>query len=132
MIFCFVDFIEKDKFFKSSTEQFKVTEEYGVTVIKKYPDYKKNNQIFYAMAINSRDFDESKRTDNFLRKAIEANPKDLETVYNSKVGLAEFYYNNKKYSEAIGFYQDVLKNTSNEWYAKHLYNSAIIVTGKQI
>ncbi len=113
----------KSDSFKSSLEQFKTAELYGVTVIKKYPEYKKNNHIYYSMAMNSRDFDESKNTERFLLEAVKLSRNDKEILYNSKVGLAEHYYNNKKYFDAISYYQEVLKETNNEWYAKHLFNA---------
>lgn len=114
---------KKEDSFKSSTEQFKTAEAYGISVIKKYPDYKKLNHIYYSLAMNSRDFDDSKRTEDFLKSAIQRSASDKEVLYNSKVGLAEHYYNSKRYADAIVHYNDVLKNTENEWYAKHLFNA---------
>lgn len=113
----------KEDAFKNSTEQFKTTESFGLSVIKKYPDYKKNNHIYYALAMNSRDFDDSIKTEQFLKASIKFSQNDKDILYNAKVGLAEHYYNNKRYAEASNFYQEILKNTENEWYAKHLFNA---------
>lgn len=113
----------KAEAFKNSTEQFKAAEIYGLSVIKKYPDYKKINHIYYALAMNSRDFEDSLKTESFLKSAIKYSQNDKDIMYNAKVGLAEHYYNNKRYAEASNFYQEILKNTENEWYAKHLFNA---------
>lgn len=114
---------KKEEAFKNSTDQFNAAQSYGLSVIKKYPDYKKLNHIYYSLAMNSRDFDDSKRTEEFLKAAVQRSANDKDILYNAKVGLAEHYYNNKRYSDAIGFYSEVLKNTDNEWYAKHLFNA---------
>ncbi len=114
---------KKEDSFKNSTEQFKTAEVYGLSVIKKYPDYKKINHIYYALAMNSRDFEDSLKTESFLKSAILKSNNDKDVLYNSKVGLAEYYYNNKRYFDAISFYSEILKNTDNEWYAKHLFNA---------
>ncbi len=118
--------LKKDKkmYFSKSNEQFKTAEAFGVQVIKKYPDYKKINHIYYSLGMNSRDFDDSKKTEQFLTEAVRYSQKDPDLMYNAKVGLAEHHYNNKKYSIAIGFYKEILKNTTNEWYAKHLFNAS--------
>lgn len=114
---------KKEDAFKSSTDQFNAAETYGLSVIKKYPDYKKLNHIYYSLAMNSRDFDDSKKTESFLKAAIQKSTNDKDILYNAKVGLAEHYYNNKRYADASQYYGEVLKNTENEWYAKHLFNA---------
>lgn len=114
---------KKEDAFKSSTDQFNAAEAYGLSVIKKYPDYKKLNHIYYSLAMNSRDFDDSKKTESFLKSAIVKSANDKDILYNAKVGLAEHYYNNKRYADASQYYGEILKNTDNEWYAKHLFNA---------
>lgn len=113
----------KANFFKASNQQFKTAQGYAKTIIAQYPKYKHIDLIYYAMAINSRDYDESKDTENYLIQSIRFAKSDSKTLYNSKTALAEYYYNNKRYKDAIAYYKDVLKNTDNEWYAKHLYNA---------
>lgn len=56
--------------------------------------------------------------------SLKAGTKNPQIAYNAKVGLAEYYYNEKKYNTANIYYEDVLKDPKNEWYSKHLYNSS--------
>ncbi len=114
----------KDSFFKNSREQYQTAQKYALSLIPQYPNYERTSEIYYAMAINSRDFGSAEDTENFLKMAIATSKEQNKTMYNAKVALAEYYYNNKKYNQAISYYTDVLKNNDKEWYGKHLYNAS--------
>ena len=114
----------KDSFFKHSHEQYQTAEKFALSLISQYPKYDRINELYYALAINSRDYGTSDETEKYLKQAIQTSKNDSKTIYNAKTALAEFYYNNKKYHEAISYYTDVLKNTENEWYGKNLYNTS--------
>jgi hypothetical protein len=114
----------KDYFFKSSIDQFQAAQTFGLSIVKDYPKYEKNNEIYYALAINSRDFGTGKESEQFLLLSLKSGGPNAKIAHNAKVALAEYYYNEKKYHEAIFYYNDVLKLTTDEWYPKHLYNSA--------
>ena len=115
----------KDSFFKSSRDQYMIAQKYALSLVQQYPKYERISEIYYALAINSRDYGTSAETEQFLKMAIKTS-KDPngKTMYNAKTALAEFYYNNKKYNEAITYYVDVLKKNDSEWYGKHLYNAS--------
>lgn len=113
----------KESFYKSSQAQFQTAQSFAISIVKQYPKYKNIDLIYYAMAINSRDYGSDKDTEKFLKLSIAHSKTDNETLYNAKTSLAEYYYNNKRYADAIKYYKDVLKNENNEWYTKHLYNA---------
>ncbi len=113
----------KESFFKASSNQYKIAQTYAISIISQHPNYQKISEIYYALAINSRDYGTSEETEKFLKLAISKSSADSKTFYNAKTSLAEYYYNNKKYSDALVFYNDVLKNNTDEWYGKHLYNA---------
>jgi hypothetical protein len=113
----------KDSFFKASKDQYKTAQSYALTIIAQYPKYNRISDIYYALAINSRDYGTAEETEVFLKKSIANSKVDSKTMFNAKTALAEYYYNNKRYHDAISYYGDVLKNTEDEWYGKHLYNA---------
>lgn len=113
----------KESFFKASQEQYKTAQAYALSVVNQYPKYQRIAEIYYALAINSRDYGTSAETEKFLKLAISRSTGESKTMYNSKTALAEYYYNNKRYHEAVSYYSDVLKNQEDEWYGKHLYNA---------
>ena len=114
----------KESFFKASQEQYKTAQAYAITIITQYPKYPRIAEIYYALAINSRDYGTNTDTERFLKLAISNSTGESKTMYNAKTALAEYYYNNKRYHEAVAYYTDVLKNNEDEWYGKHLYNAA--------
>lgn len=114
----------KDSFFKSSREQYQTAQKYALGLIAEYPKYERTSEIYYALAINSRDYGTSQETEQFLKLSIKFSKENSKTMYNAKTALAEYYYNNKRYHEAIGYYNDVLTTSDDEWYGKHLYNAS--------
>lgn len=114
----------KESYFKNSHEQYSFAQTFALKLIKDHPRYNRINEIYYALATNSRDYGTNEETEQFLKLSISTNAIDPKTIYNAKTSLAEFYYNNKRYHDAISYYQDILKNSNNEWYGKHLYNAS--------
>jgi hypothetical protein len=114
----------KASFFRASQDQYKTAQTYALSIVAQYPKYIKIAEIYYALAINSRDYGTSEETERFLKLAINTSLPESKVRYNSKTALAEYYYNNKRYHEAVDYYDDVLKVTGDEWYGKHLYNAA--------
>ena len=113
----------KESFFKASQEQYKTAQSYALSVVAQYPKYAKVAEIYYALAINSRDYGTNEETERFLKLSISRSTSESKTMYNAKTALAEYYYNNKRYHEGVAYYTDVLKNPEDEWYGKHLYNA---------
>ncbi|MBT4792903.1 MAG: hypothetical protein HON90_15110, partial [Halobacteriovoraceae bacterium] len=59
----------------------------------------------------------------YISKAEKINT-DPKYAYLINTKLADFYYNEQKYKEAIQYYKKLLKNKKNGWITKHYYNLA--------
>jgi hypothetical protein len=114
----------KDSYYSVSLEQYQTTQKYGISVINNNQSYPKIAEIYYTLAINSRDFGTNKETEGFLKLSIKNSKDNSRTMHNAKTSLAEYYYNEKRYGDAVTFYDEILKNKSDEWYGKHLYNAS--------
>jgi len=114
----------RESYYSTSLEQYQMTQKYGLSVIANNPNYEKLAEMYYTLAINSRDFGTNKETEPFLKMSIKHSKSGSKTMFNAKVSLAEYYYNEKKYNDAVAFYDEILKNKNDEWYGKHLYNAA--------
>lgn len=114
----------KETFFKISSSHFLKSQQFALQLISENPRYQRINEIYYTLALNSRDYGTGEETEKFLKLAIKFSKENELTLYDSQVALAEYYYNNKNYNESIHYYNDILKNTQNEWYGKHLYNAS--------
>ncbi|PIP94199.1 MAG: hypothetical protein COW00_13300 [Bdellovibrio sp. CG12_big_fil_rev_8_21_14_0_65_39_13] len=114
----------KDKFFEESKHlAIKVMKD-GMAMIKNYPEYRDNAAIYYTLALNSRDYGDDKLTEPFLHRSLKLARPDSPLIHLIKSSLAEYYYNGKKYPQAIKYYNDVLVNKKDDWYSKHLLNAA--------
>ena len=116
--------IKKERFFNQSKSMEKKVRFKGLSLIKKFPRFKYNADIYYTLALNSRDYGGDKYTERFLKLALRSSIPNSPIIHNAKTTLAEHYYNEKKYRKAIRFYDDVLENKDDEWYSKHLLNSS--------
>src|SRR3989339_585482 len=114
----------KAHYFQESTKLFQQTFDYGKNIIRDFPTYVDIGEVYYTMALNSRDYGDGKFTEYFLNKTLEASKKRPDLLHDAKVSLAEYYYNGKEYKEAIRYYNDVIKNLEDDWYSRHLYNMA--------
>ncbi|MBL6988663.1 MAG: hypothetical protein ISR65_02750 [Bacteriovoracaceae bacterium] len=118
----------KKRFFKRSRRLERQVLKLGKYVIKRYPYYSKIGNIYYTLALNSRDFGTKIWTAPYLLMALKKLSKkskaNIKLRYNAKMALAEHYYNSKKYKKAIRYYHDILTNPGDEWHLKHLYNAA--------
>ncbi|MCF8058371.1 MAG: hypothetical protein K9K67_03685 [Bacteriovoracaceae bacterium] len=114
----------KDWFFRDSKNLYFQVRKDALAIIKKWPRFKYSSEIYYTLALNSRDYGGDKETEKFLLKSLKNAIPHSPIIHAAKTSLAEYYYNGKKYKKAIRYYTDVLKNKEDEWYTKHLYNVA--------
>jgi hypothetical protein len=112
----------KKFFFKKSTAKYKEVRRDALRLMRKWPRFNYNSEIYFTLALNSRDYGGDKETEKFLLKSLKVAIPRSPIIHSAKTSLAEYYYNSKKYKKAIRYYKDVLKNTEDEWYTKHLYN----------
>jgi hypothetical protein len=114
----------KASFFKASEKYLQQINQLALQAIKKYPRYKNVADIYYTIALNDKEYGKNKKTLKYLRLAMKNSIPGSMIIYHINVGLAEYYYNHKKYGTAARYYKKVLRNSSDEWLAKHLYNAS--------
>lgn len=114
--------VKRQDSFRKTLSLYKMTNDYGQSILKKYPNTKFKAAIFYTLALNSRDFSYDNKELGFLRKAIEHSGGQEQVNYLARTSLAEYYYNNKNWKSAIAQYNTVIKNKDDEWYTKNLLN----------
>lgn len=112
----------KKWFFSESRKLYYKVRKDGLNIIKNWPRFRYASEIYYTLALNSRDYGGDKETEKFLLKSLKTAIPRSPIIHAAKTSLAEHYYNGKKYKKAIRYYTDVLKNKEDEWYTKHLYN----------
>lgn len=114
---------KKVDYFVNSIKRYKEVKLFGLDIIKKFPKNKFKADIYYTLALNSRDYGTDDQTEKYLNIAL-ANTKEKDLISNIKSALGDHYYNLKKYDKAIALYSDLTKNHKDEWISKNTFNLA--------
>lgn len=114
--------VSRQSVFTNTLANYEEVKELGLSILKKYPSTQHKAEIYYTLGLNSRDFAYDNKEKTYLTLALDNAPKYSQIEFLAKTSLAEYYYNNKSYPRAVSLYQDVIKNTQDEWYTKNLYN----------
>lgn len=113
----------RQDFFHTSRNLYKEALNTGLRITEDYPNYQRLDEVYYALALNERDYNRSNRIEEFLNQALRI-ARNNESRHKILVELAEYYYNEKRFDEAITAYNIVIRNSNDEWLAKHHFNLA--------
>ena len=114
--------IKRKDSFRKTLRNYHATNNYGRSILKKYPNTQFKAAIYYTLALNSRDFSYDNNELKYLRLAISHSHPRHQVNYLARTSLAEYHYNNKNWKSAIYQYKIVIKNKDDEWYTKNLLN----------
>ncbi|MBD65354.1 MAG: hypothetical protein CME62_09110 [Halobacteriovoraceae bacterium] len=114
--------IKRKDIFKQTIRLYQEANKYGHNLLRKYPNTHYKAAIYYTLALNSRDFAYDDKELGYLKKAIKYSQHQQKVRYLATVSLAEYYYNNKKYKQAVTEYEKIIDNRDDEWLTKNLYN----------
>lgn len=114
---------DKESYFKETREYYNFTKIFGNKLLKDYPDARRRAEVLFAMALNSRDYGRDNITEKFLLETIHLVKDPHHSLrHHAETALADFYYNEKRYQDAVSYYERVIKKTEDEWLPKHFFN----------
>lgn len=114
---------DKESFFGETRAYYTFTKEFGYKLIKNYPQANRRAEVLYALALNSRDYGRDNITEKYLLETISlVQDPHASLRHHAETALADFYYNEKRYPEAVTYYERVIKKTEDEWLTKHYFN----------
>lgn len=114
---------DKEKYFAETRAYYNSTKEFGTKILKEEQKNTRKAEIMFAMALNSRDYGKDNITEPYLLEVINLVQDPRNSLkHHAETALADFYYNEKRFPEAIKYYQIVIKNTDDDWMTKHLFN----------
>lgn len=113
----------KEVFFAETRSYYKKTKDFGLKLLKDYPNNARTAEIYYALGLNSRDYGLDHIAEKYLLHTISLVKTPGHALrHHAETALADYYYNEKRYQDAVSFYQKVIKNKEDEWLTKHLFN----------
>jgi hypothetical protein len=113
----------KENFFLESRLFYQKVKEFGHAILKDHPRYKRVPEVYYTLALNSRDFGRDNITEKYLLTTLSLlTIKDANLKHHAMSALADHYYNEKEFTKAVSYYEKVIKNDADDWQTKHLFN----------
>lgn len=114
---------DKEKYFTETQAYYNLTKDFGLKILREEQKNTRKAEIMFALALNSRDYSTDNITERYLLDVIALVQDPRNTLkHHAETALADFYYNEKRFPEAITYYQKVIKNTDDDWMTKHLFN----------
>ncbi len=114
---------EKEKFFSETRAYYQLTRQFGDKILKEEAKNHRKAEIMFALALNSRDYGQDNITEKYLLNVISLVQDPTNSLrHHAETALADFYYNEKRFPEAITYYQRVITKTQDDWMTKHLFN----------
>lgn len=116
--------LNKQEYFKESELYFYQANKAALDVTKRFPSYSSIGDAYYVLAYNYKELGQPKKAQQYFELASKKS-KDPKVATKSKSALAEFYFNDNKFKQAIPLYETSLKNDSeNKWWTKDAFNLA--------
>lgn len=115
---------DKEKIFSGSRSYFVKAQQACEILLTKYDRFDKKADVFYILAFNAKEFSDERSAKKYLAAAEKIAKKDSAIAIRAKIALAEMYYNQGGYREAIPLYEESLDLSKDKWWTKDSYNLA--------
>ncbi|HXH30097.1 MAG TPA: hypothetical protein VNJ01_04740 [Bacteriovoracaceae bacterium] len=113
----------KDFYFGETRKYYQLSREFGFKILSDYPTNPRRAEVLFAMALNARDYAKDTITEKFLLEAISLVKDPHSSLrHHAQTALADFYYNEKRYQEAVVYYERSISKKEDEWRTKHFLN----------
>jgi tetratricopeptide (TPR) repeat protein len=114
---------DKESFFKETRAYYKVSKDFGLKILKDFPNSNIRPEVLFAMALNSRDYGLDHITEKYLLESISLVSDPHHSLrHHAETALADCYYNDKRYQDAVNYYERVVRKVQDEWLSKHYLN----------
>lgn len=116
--------VNRNDYFKRSSQYFDAANDTAEIVVKRFPTYKGIGEVYYILAYNNKELGREDQAKKYFQLAARKSPSSSKIALKSKTALADAYYNDHKYKEAIPLYEASLNSTNERWWTKDSFNLA--------
>lgn len=117
--------LDKDNFFQRSTKYFNDANQTAYAIVKRHPKYKGLNEVYYILAYNNKELGRHDEAQKFFKLAASKGAQNNSPLNaKSRLALADYYFNDHKYKEAIPLYETALSQLDEKWRTKDSFNLA--------
>ena len=118
----------RDYYFRESLVSYKKIKKMGRLIIKRWPAFKHNDEIYYSLAAITLDRNNqgeiAREVGYYLKKGLKVASKDSVVYRKLSVKMADHYYHFKKYKKAAQYYLRSIKYDEDRWHTRSLFNLA--------
>jgi tetratricopeptide (TPR) repeat protein len=114
--------MSRAEFFKASSKYFDDANDSALLVVKKFPKYKEIGDVYYILAYNYKELGQHELAQKYFALSAKGAPQNNQIGLKSKLNLADYYYNDHKYKEAIPLYEASLNKLNEKWWTKDAFN----------
>lgn len=93
-------------------------------IAKKFPRYRGLGDVYYIMAFNYKEFGDEKKAERYFAVSLKKTKKGTPSYRRAQLALAETYYNQQRYKNAVPLYESALRTKDNRWWTKDALNLA--------
>jgi hypothetical protein len=115
--------LNKNSYFGRSTTYFNDANSAAQVVVKRFPRYRAIGEVYYILAYNHKELGNDKSAQRYFKLAS-GKSTDPKVAIKSKLALADYYYNDRKYKQAIPLYEDSINKSDEKWWTKDAFNLA--------
>ncbi len=115
--------VNKNDFFARSSKLFQEANKVSLLVEKRFPKYKNIGDVHYILAYNYQELGNKKLAQKYFGLASRSS-KDPKILAKSRLALADYYYHDHKYKEAIPLYEASVGKLDEKWWTRDAFNLA--------
>jgi len=112
------------KAFATSNRYFIQAQRTCQLIAKKFPRYSGIGDVYYIMAFNYKEFGDEKNAEKYFGYALKRTKGGTPAYRRTQLALAETYYNQQRYKEAVPLYESALRSKDTRWWTKDAFNLA--------
>ncbi len=116
--------VSRNDYFKTSSKFFDSANDAAILVVKKYPNYKSITDVYYILAYNYKELGKHDLAQKYFKLSSQGNASTKGISLKAKLNLADYYYNDHKYKEAIPLYEASINQLDEKWWTKDSFNLA--------
>jgi hypothetical protein len=116
--------VNKNSYFKQSSQLFNAANSSASALVKRFPNYKGLGEVYYILGYNNKELGKNDKAKKYFELSAQKSPRNSKVAHRAKLASADYFYNDRKYKEAIPLYEASLNQVDERWWTKDAFNLA--------
>ncbi len=117
--------LDKEDYFRKSSKYFSDANQTAYAVVKRFPKYKGVGEVYYILAYNNKELGNHDEAQKYFKLASgKSGASNEKMTAKSRLALADYYFNDHKYAQAVPLYETAISQLDEKWWTKDAFNLA--------